>query len=165
MVQDEYPQAVGQMESEPGGRKPGGKSGLSSARVMPKGTTPLAVLTLAAFVGAAGPVAKKKPSKPAALAPGAVVVLDVPTTASRFTGEPISLDLKDADIRDVLKTFAKLGRFNLAIDPEVKGSVTVCLENVPWDQALDVILRMNGLGYVIEGNILRAGAPTRLADP
>ena len=86
----------------------------------------------------------------------------MPTTVSRWSGEAISLDLKDADIRDVLKTFAKLGRFNLAIDPDVKGSVTVRLENVPWDQALDVILRMNGLGYVVEGNILRAGSPSLL---
>jgi type II secretory pathway component HofQ len=136
-------------------------------RVMPKRTTALAVLALAALIGATGSGPKKKPVKPAApaLAPGAIVVLDVPTTMTRWSGEPISLDLKDADIRDVLKTFAKLGRFNLAIDPDVKGSVTVCLENVPWDQALDVILRMNGLGYVLEGNILRAGSPTRLADP
>ena len=140
---------------------------VSSCCVTPRGTTALAIVALAALVGAAGAGPKKKPAKPAApaLAPGAVIVLDVPTTASRFTGEPISLDLKDADIRDVLKTFAKLGGFNLAIDPEVKGSVTVCLENVPWDQALDVILRMNGLGYVLEGNILRAGTPTRLANP
>ena len=134
---------------------------------MPLKTAALAVVGLAAFLHVADAAPKKKPAKPAAptLAPGAVVVLDMPNTASRFTGEPISLDLKDADIRDVLKTFAKLGRFNLAIDPDVKGSVTVCLENVPWDQALDVILRMNGLGYVLEGNILRAGTPTRLANP
>jgi type II secretory pathway component GspD/PulD (secretin) len=78
----------------------------------------------------------------------------------RWTGEPISLDLKDADIRDVLLTFSKLTRLNMVIDPDVRGSVTVRLENVPWDQALDVILRSNGLGYVVEGNITRVGAPT-----
>jgi len=78
----------------------------------------------------------------------------------RWIGEPISLDLKDADIRDVLRTFSKLARFNLVIDPDVRGSVTVRLENVPWDQALDVILRVNGLGYVLEGNVARVGAPT-----
>ena len=140
---------------------------VSLVGVTPRGTTALAIVALAAFVGAAGAGPKKKPPKPAApaLAPGAVVVLDFPTTANRWSGEPISLDLKDADIRDVLKTFAKLGHFNLAIDPEVKGSVTVCLENVPWDQALDVILRMNGLAYVLEGNIVRAGQPARLANP
>jgi type II secretory pathway component HofQ len=79
----------------------------------------------------------------------------------RFTGEPISLDLKDADIRDVLLTFSKLARLNMVIDPEVRGSVTVRLENVPWDQALDVILKVNGLGYVLEGNIVRVGAPAK----
>jgi type II secretory pathway component HofQ len=80
----------------------------------------------------------------------------------RFTGEPISLDLKDADIRDVLLTFSKLARLNMVIDPDVRGSVTLRLENVPWDQALDVILKVNGLGYVLEGNIVRVGAPARL---
>ena len=80
----------------------------------------------------------------------------------RYVGEPISLDLKDADIRDVLLTFSKLARLNMVIDPDVRGSVTVRLENVPWDQALEVILKVNGLGYVLEGNIARVGAPSRL---
>ena len=89
--------------------------------------------------------------------------LNAPTVAvSRFTGEPISLDLKDADLKDVLRTFAKLARLNIAIDPEVKGSVTVRLHDVPWDQALDVILQINGLGYVLEGNVLRVGEPRKL---
>ena len=48
------------------------------------------------------------------------------------------------------------------IDPDVRGSVTVRLENVPWDQALEMILRVNGLGYVLEGNIVRVGAPPKL---
>jgi type II secretory pathway component HofQ len=85
-----------------------------------------------------------------------------PVAGSSFTGEPISLDLKDADIKDVLRTFAKLARVNIAIDPEVKGSVTVRLRDVPWDQALEVILQINGLGYVLEGNVLRVGEPRKL---
>lgn len=83
-------------------------------------------------------------------------------TQRRYTGEPISLDLKDADIRDVLLTFSKLARLNMVIDPDVRGSVTVRLEDVPWDQALEVILKVNGLGYVLEGNIVRVGAPPKL---
>lgn len=82
--------------------------------------------------------------------------------ARRFTGEPISLDLKDADIRDVLLTFSRLARLNMVIDPDVRGSVTVRLENVPWDQALEVILKVNGLGYALEGTIVRVGAPAKL---
>ncbi|HEX5134570.1 MAG TPA: secretin and TonB N-terminal domain-containing protein [Thermoanaerobaculia bacterium] len=80
----------------------------------------------------------------------------------KYVGEPISLDLKDADIRDVLLTFSRLARLNMVIDPDVRGSVTVRLESVPWDQALDVILKVNGLGYVLEGTILRVGSPTKL---
>lgn len=80
----------------------------------------------------------------------------------RYVGEPISLDLKDADIRDVLLTFSRLARVNMVIDSDVRGSVTVRLENVPWDQALDVILKVNGLGYVLEGTIVRVGSPAKL---
>src|SRR5262249_24925585 len=81
---------------------------------------------------------------------------------SRYVGEPISLDLKDADLKDVLRTFAELTKINIAIDPDVKGSVTVVLNDVPWDQALELILEMNGLGYVLEGRILRVGKPENL---
>ena len=81
---------------------------------------------------------------------------------SQFTGEPISLDLKDADIKDVFRTISQFTGLNIVIDPDVKGTVTVQLENVPWDQALDLILRTNGCGYVIEGNILRVGKPSNL---
>lgn len=81
---------------------------------------------------------------------------------SRDAGGLISLDLKDADIKDVLRTFGKLAKINIAIDPDVRGSVTVRLRDVPWDQALDVILRINALGSVLEGSILRVGTPARL---
>jgi type IV pilus assembly protein PilQ len=81
---------------------------------------------------------------------------------SRYAGEAISLDLKDADLKDVLRTFGTLARVNIAIDPCVKGSVTLRLHDVPWDQALEVILRINGLGYVLEGNVLRVGEPRNL---
>ncbi|MGZ7031214.1 MAG: AMIN domain-containing protein, partial [Thermoanaerobaculia bacterium] len=68
-----------------------------------------------------------------------------------YTGDPISLNLKDADIKDVLRTFAQLTGLNIAVDPNVAGSVTVDFVDVPWDQALDLILRQNGLTYVLEG--------------
>ncbi|HSP94193.1 MAG TPA: secretin and TonB N-terminal domain-containing protein [Thermoanaerobaculia bacterium] len=81
---------------------------------------------------------------------------------SRFVGEAVSLDLKDADLKDVLRTFAELTKLNIAIDPDVTGSVTVRLHDVPWEKALDLILRMNGLGYVLVGKILRVGKTERL---
>ena len=79
-------------------------------------------------------------------------------------GDRISLDLKDADIRDVIRTFASLAKINVVIDPEVKGSVTVRLHDVRWEDALDVILRSNGLGSVREDNLMRVGNPSRLAE-
>jgi type IV pilus assembly protein PilQ len=81
---------------------------------------------------------------------------------TQFTGEPISLDLKDADIKDVFRTISQLTGLNIVIDPEVRGTVTVQLENVPWDQALDLILKQNGLGYVLENNIMRIATTTKL---
>jgi type IV pilus assembly protein PilQ len=80
-----------------------------------------------------------------------------------FNGEPLSLNLKDADIKDVIRTFAELTGLNIAVDPGVSGSVTVDFVDVPWDQALDLILRQNNLTYVVEGNVMRIGTIDRLA--
>ncbi len=81
-----------------------------------------------------------------------------------YTGEPIDLNLKDADIRDVIRTFANLTGLNIAVDPGVSGAVTVDFTGVPWDQALDIILRQNNLSYVLEGNVMRIGTLARLTD-
>ena len=80
-----------------------------------------------------------------------------------FSGEPLSLNLKDADIKDVLRTFAELTGLNMAIDPGVTGSVTVDFVDVPWDQALDLILRQNNLTFTLEGNVMRIGTVDRIA--
>jgi type IV pilus assembly protein PilQ len=73
----------------------------------------------------------------------------------RFTGHPISLDFQGVDLRAVLRTFAEITGLNLVIDPEVKGIVDVSLHEVPWDHALDIILRANQLDYTVEGTIVR----------
>ncbi len=77
----------------------------------------------------------------------------------QYTGEPITLNLKDADIKDTLQKFSELTGLNIVLDPEVRGSVTVSLADIPWDQALELILKINGLGYTLEGNVMRI-APT-----
>jgi len=88
---------------------------------------------------------------------------EVASDEPQFTGEPITLTLKDADIKDVLRTFSALTNLNIVTDPGVSGSVTVELRNVPWDQALDLILRINNLGYVLENNVLRVAPVNKLA--
>ncbi|MGE5237004.1 MAG: type IV pilus secretin PilQ [Acidobacteriota bacterium] len=89
---------------------------------------------------------------------------EVESQEKHFTGEPISLELKDADIKDVLRSFAKITGLNIVVDPDVSGSVTVQLDNVPWDQALDIILRINRLDYVVENNVLRVARIERLTQ-
>lgn len=71
-----------------------------------------------------------------------------------FTGAPISLSIKDADLKDVIRTFAQLTELNFVVHPSVSGRVTVELHQVPWDQALDLILNLNGLGWQLEGNVV-----------
>lgn len=103
---------------------------------------------------------------PAANPPASQVLSGTRTLSAgqkTYTGEPISLNLKDADIKDVLRTFAELTGLNIAIDPEVTGSVTVNFVDVPWDQALELILRQNGLTYVLDGNVMRVGRIERIA--
>ena len=76
----------------------------------------------------------------------------VPTDAGRYKGEPISINLKDADMRDVLKAFAQITGIDIVAAPEVEGRVDVNVTNVPWDQALDDILREHGYRWRMEGD-------------
>ncbi len=83
----------------------------------------------------------------------------------QFTGDPVTLDFQGADLRAVLRTFAEISNgLNIVIDPSIQGTVDVSLKDVPWDQALDIILRANKLGYSVEGNIVRIVPLTVLAQ-
>jgi type IV pilus assembly protein PilQ len=80
----------------------------------------------------------------------------------KYSGRRISLDLQDADLINVLRLFADVANLNIIIAPDVKGKVTVRMVNIPWDQAMDIILKMNGLGFALEDNILRIASVTAL---
>ncbi len=73
----------------------------------------------------------------------------------RYTGRRIDLDFKNADIHNILRLLADVGQVNVVVGDDVKGEVTIKMRDVPWDQALDVVLRSKGLGAVREGNLLR----------
>jgi type IV pilus assembly protein PilQ len=81
-----------------------------------------------------------------------------------YTGDPISLDFQGVDLRAVLRTFAEISKLNIVIDPKVQGAVDVSLRDVPWDQALEIILRSNRLGYVVDGSIIRIAPLEVLAE-
>jgi len=76
-----------------------------------------------------------------------------------YVGEPIDLKVTNADVTDVLRTFAQISGLNVIVQPGVTGLVTAELENVPWDQALEQILKINNLDYELDGNVMRI-APT-----
>ena len=76
-----------------------------------------------------------------------------------YFGEPIDLKVTNADVTDVLRTFAQISGLNVIVQPGVQGTVTAELENVPWDQALEEVLRINNLDYELDGNVMRI-APT-----
>ena len=104
------------------------------------------------------PTANPAPQAPAPAvqaAPPPVVAPAPANQAPQYTGEIISLDLKDYDIKDFFRLISEISGLNVVLDPNVTGMVTLKLTDVPWDQALDVVLRNNQLGAQLQGNVLR----------
>jgi type IV pilus secretin PilQ/predicted competence protein len=81
----------------------------------------------------------------------------------KYSGDLYDFNFKDADLINVLKFIARIAGLNMMIDPGVSGRVTSELFQVPWDQALELFLKVNGLDMVLEGNILRIGKADVLA--
>ncbi|MGH0030003.1 MAG: type IV pilus secretin PilQ [Myxococcota bacterium] len=114
---------------------------------------------------------------PASVAPAAAppAAIDPPAAISilhegglmdgkEYVGRRISLDFKEVDIADVLRLIAEVSDLNVIAGDEVKGKVTIRLVDVPWDQALDVVLLTKGLGFVRIGNVLRIAAADVIAQ-
>jgi type IV pilus assembly protein PilQ len=86
------------------------------------------------------------------------------TGERRYTGDPVTLDFMQSDLRAVLRLIADISGLNMVIDPAVQGMVDVTLTATPWDQALDIILRTHKLGWTVEGNVVRIAPLTVLAE-
>jgi type IV pilus assembly protein PilQ len=80
----------------------------------------------------------------------------------RYSGRRIGLDLKDADIHNILRLLADVGHVNVVTADDVGGTVTIRMNDVPWDQALDVVLSAKGLGMVRTGNLIRVAPLDKL---
>lgn len=85
----------------------------------------------------------------------ALALAATPTLATPREARRITLDVTRANVHDVLRMLADVGKLNLVLADEVQGTVTVTLRNVPWTEALDVVLAARGLGKEQRGNILR----------
>ncbi|EKT4503455.1 TPA: secretin and TonB N-terminal domain-containing protein [Pseudomonas putida] len=82
-------------------------------------------------------------------------LLSIPlASATPYQGEPLSLNFQDVEVRAVLQVLADYAGVNLVASDAVQGSVTLRLQDVPWDQALDLVLRSKGLSRRQEGNVL-----------
>src|SRR6266702_266335 len=75
--------------------------------------------------------------------------------AGKYTGEPISVNLKDVDLKDFFRLIHEISGLNVVLDPAVKGTLTIVLDEVPWDQALDIVMQNNSLDKQLNGNVLR----------
>jgi type IV pilus assembly protein PilQ len=130
------------------------RSSDGGSRLQPEASPAAQAPAPVAAAQAAPPVAQPQPvpQTPPAPAPAPTPTVGQP---GRYTGHAVSLDFQGADLRAVLRTFAEISGLNIVIDPAIQGTVDVALRDVPWDQALDIILRANRLGYVVDGTIVR----------
>src|SRR6202167_1933707 len=74
---------------------------------------------------------------------------------AKYTGEPISVNLKDVDLKDFFRLIHEISGLNVVLDPMIHGNLTIVLDDVPWDQALDIVLKDNELSRQLDGNVLR----------
>ena len=125
----------------------------NASRILPKPSAPAAARTRATAQPPATPPATP-PQTPAPTQPG----------EKRYIGSPVSLDLDGADLRATLRTLVEHGGLNVVFDPSVQGTVDIFVRDIPWDQALETILRANKLGYVAEGTIIRIAPLNVLAE-
>src|SRR3984957_1936413 len=143
------------------------KSAISSPRFALPGDLTQPSVKLASFGGkseaprptANGAQAAQQAAQQANTAAGTMAqsmqVSPVAAPAGRYTGEPISVNLKDVDLRDFFRLIHEISGLNVVLDPAVKGTLTIVLDEVPWDQALDIVLQNNGLEKQLHGNVLR----------
>lgn len=120
---------------------------------------PKSITEPAAVLASPAPARETPKPEPVAASPArasaAVPVALVPPQAQKYTGEPISVNLKDVDLKDFFRLIHEISGLNIVVDPNVRGTLTIVLDDVPWDQALDIVLKNNNLDKQLEGNVLR----------
>lgn len=111
--------------------------------------------TLAGSPNLTAPSSEASSPVPAPERTGSTAAQAASPTPQKFSGEPISVNLKDVDLHDFFRLIHEISGLNVVVDPSVRGTLTIVLDNVPWDQALDIVLRNNDLDKQLDGNVLR----------
>src|SRR5881296_155633 len=122
-------------------------------------------VSLASFSGKKEPVRPDSTTQQAAVQQAGAAATTMSTSSQaqapaaapvgRYTGEPISVNLKDVDLKDFFRLIHEISGLNVVLDPAVKGTLTIVLDEVPWDQALDIVMQNNSLDKQLNGNVLR----------
>jgi len=137
-------------------REPGAEGAAPEKTVSSETKTEQAATTKAEEGRKASPRETSAPSLSPAKAAGKEHYYELALTPGKeYTGRRISLDFKDADIKNILRLIAEVSNLNIVAGDDVKGKVTIRLIDVPWDQALDIILFSNKLGKMRMGNVVR----------
>ncbi|OGW63759.1 MAG: hypothetical protein A2638_04545 [Nitrospirae bacterium RIFCSPHIGHO2_01_FULL_66_17] len=134
-----------------------------AAATPPPVSQPVATGPAAESVATPAVPAPPVPAAPPPAAPAPVASGGKTLGAEGYTGRKISLDFQDAEVSNILRLIADVSGLNMVVGEEVKGKVTLKLFNVPWDQALDIVLKSRGLGQMREGNIIRIDSNANIA--
>jgi hypothetical protein len=95
------------------------------------------------------------PSPPPAATPSPMAIVNQAQQSSQFAGHPLTLDLVDIPLVDFFRLMAEEGGINIVLDPEIKGTISIKVVKVPWDQIFEAALLNNGLDKQVEGNLVR----------
>ncbi len=141
----------------------------SGALAETKRAFPKTELPQAAIIPDSKPVPAETPAgapMAAALAPtsAAPPKMNSPAANSRFSGQPLTLDLVDIPLVDFFRLMSEEGGINVVLDPEIKGHVSIKVVKVPWDQIFDAVLNNNGLDKQVDGTVVRIARKSTLQD-
>ncbi len=135
---------------------PAAKAGEAASRFSDKTSSELVATNVNAAMGQGGGNAQAiQPAVNLAAEQKAQLEQRPAASGSRYTGEPISVNLKDVDLKDFFRLIHEISGLNVVLDPLVHGNLTIVLDDVPWDQALDIVLKNNDLSRQLDGNVLR----------
>jgi len=96
-----------------------------------------------------------------AIAPSARADRDMCPAGAKFRGAAVDLDVKNADIHEVYRLLADVGRVNIVVPDDVKGKVTLRLKRVPWDQIACTVAAVHRLAITVQGNVLLVAPASR----
>ena len=134
----------------------------SEASLVASNTPIASPAATAAPLPAVAPAEAAPIAVPARVAAPAQAPASAPAVAGKYSGEPISVNLKEVDLRDFFRLIHEISGLNVVLDPNVKGTLTIVLDDVPWDQALDIVLKNNDLDKQLDGNVLRIATKATL---